>query len=158
MKFPRSSVTHNSYSFDTQQMFNKETINNTEMYTLTAYFIDPGCPSSLFIVSIFNASILARICTVGRTLSQLEHEGTGTGLFFQNGRNPIQDFIEVPLWEDNIGKTKWVKGTCFKTMGEFLFFLSSFVTILLAFRYALLVRQSFGYELLGIFTNIYHVQ
>jgi hypothetical protein len=99
-------------------MFNKETINNIEMYTLTAYFIDPGL-SSLFVVSIFDTSTLALICTVGRTLSRLEHEGTGTGLFFQNGTNPIQDSVGVPLREDNIGKTKWVKGTCFKTMGEF---------------------------------------
>jgi hypothetical protein len=99
-------------------MFNKETINDIEMYTLTAYFIDPGS-SSLFVVSISNASALALICTVGRTLSRLEHEGAGTGLFLQNGTNPINDSIETPLWEENIGKTKWVKGSCFKTMGEF---------------------------------------
>ncbi|CAF3577830.1 unnamed protein product, partial [Rotaria sp. Silwood1] len=61
------------------------------------------------------------ICTDGRTLSQLEHEGTGTGLFLQNGTNPIIDSIEIPLWEDDIGKTKWVKGGCFKTMGDYIF-------------------------------------
>jgi hypothetical protein len=82
-------------------MFNKETINNIDMYILTAYFIDPGL-----------------ICTIGRTLSRLEHEGTGSGLFLQNGTNPIQDIIEVPLWENGTGKTKWVKGGCFRTMGE----------------------------------------
>ncbi|CAF0866076.1 unnamed protein product [Rotaria sordida] len=98
--FRRSSIKGNYYSFDTQKMFNVEMINGIEMYTLTAYFIDPTL-----------------ICTVGRTLSQLEHEGTGTGLFLQNGTNPIKDSIEIPLWEKDIGKTKWVKGGCFKTMG-----------------------------------------
>ncbi len=107
MKFLRLSVTGNPYSFDTQKMFNKERINSIEMYTVTAYFINPGS-SSLFVVSISDASILALICTVGRTISRLEHEGTGTGLFFRNGTNPIQDSVEMPLREDNIGKTKWM--------------------------------------------------
>ncbi|CAF1462502.1 unnamed protein product [Adineta ricciae] len=82
-------------------MYNRETINGIDMYTATAYFVPP-----------------ATICSVGRTLSRLEHEGTGTGLFFQNGSNPLQDAVEVPLWESDLGKTKWAPGACFKTMGK----------------------------------------
>ncbi|CAF2792253.1 unnamed protein product [Rotaria sp. Silwood2] len=106
--FPRSSIKGNHYSFGTQKMFNTEMINGIAMYTLTAYFIEPPL-----------------ICTVGRTLSQLEREGTGTGLFLQNGTNPMIDSIELPLWENDMGKTKWVKGGCFKTMGDYFFFSQS---------------------------------
>ncbi|CAF1085166.1 unnamed protein product [Adineta steineri] len=101
MAFPRLLAKDKFYSYDTQKLFNRETINNVDMYTITAYFIEP-----------------AKICTVGRTLSRLEHEGTGTGLFFQNGTNPLQDSIEVPFWENDIGRTKWTRGACFKTMGN----------------------------------------
>jgi hypothetical protein len=99
-------------------MFNRETINNIDMYTITAYFIEPGKFFLFNLLESFSVSVPATICTVGRTLSRLEHEGTGTGLFFQNGTNPLQDSIEVPLWESDLGKTKWTQGACFNTMGK----------------------------------------
>ncbi|UJR19483.1 hypothetical protein I4U23_022612 [Adineta vaga] len=108
--FPRSKTNPKFYSFDTQRMYNRETINGIDMYTITAYFVPP-----------------ATICSVGRTLSRLEHEGTGVGLFFQNGSNPLQDIVEVPLWQNDLGKTKWVRGACFKTMGEFINLFFSFI-------------------------------
>lgn len=50
LKFPRSSIKGNYYSFDNQKMFNRDIINGVEMYTLTAYFIDPG---SLFSSTVY---------------------------------------------------------------------------------------------------------
>ena len=42
IQFPRSVVNSQFYSFDTQKMYNREMINGMEMYTLTAYFVNPG--------------------------------------------------------------------------------------------------------------------
>lgn len=62
--------------------------------------------------------VLETICSTGRTLSELEHQGTGTGLFIQNGTNPLEDVIEIPQREMDLAKTKWTRGSCFKTMGK----------------------------------------
>ncbi|CAF0984312.1 unnamed protein product [Adineta steineri] len=103
MAFPRLLAKDEFYSYDTQKLFNRETINNVDMYTITAYFIEP-----------------AKICTVGRTISSLEHEGTGTGLFFQNGTNPLHDSIQVPFWENDIGNHYWYDNYLDKNCSEFL--------------------------------------
>lgn len=116
LQFPRSAVNSRIYSFDDQKMYNREMINGVDMYTLTAYFVNPGRLEKRHVP--INASFLATICSVGRTLSRLENEGTGTGLFLQNGSNPVQDTLVIPMWETEVAKSKWTRGSCFKTMGK----------------------------------------
>ncbi|KFM82414.1 hypothetical protein X975_23666, partial [Stegodyphus mimosarum] len=67
---------------------------------MTAYFVDPTI-----------------ICNSGRTREQYLDQGTGTGLYFQNGTDPINDSVEIPLYEKDMEGTRWVKGGCFRTMG-----------------------------------------
>ncbi|XP_064603751.1 uncharacterized protein LOC135469143 [Liolophura sinensis] len=69
-------------------------------YILTAYFVDP-----------------ASICTSGRTSAMYESQGTGTGLYIQNGTDPVHNVLSIPHQEAAIANTKWTKGKCFKTMG-----------------------------------------
>lgn len=61
------------------------------------------------------------ICNGGRTREQYLEEGTGTGLYFQNGSNPVRDSVNIPLYEKDTEGTRWVKGGCFRSMGEYLF-------------------------------------
>ena len=82
-------------------MFNRDTIAGIDVYVLTAYFVDPST-----------------ICTAGRDASRLKKEGTGTGLWLQNGTDPIQNSFQSPVQESDIGSTKWVKGACFPSMGR----------------------------------------
>lgn len=94
-------VTKKYYNFTAQSMFNRDTIAGTDAYILTAYFADPKT-----------------ICQSGRDAQTLKTVGTGTGLWLQNGTDPIQDSVAVPLDETSAASTKWVKGACFPTMGE----------------------------------------
>jgi hypothetical protein len=81
-------------------MYNRDTIAGTDVYVLTAYFVDPKT-----------------ICQSGRDASRLKKDGTGTGLWLQNGTDPIRDSFPTPLHEAETSTTKWVKGACFPTMG-----------------------------------------
>jgi len=75
---------------------------DTDSYSMTAYFVDPNI-----------------ICTTGRTEADFAAEGTGTGLWLQNGPNPLKDFFVVPALESDIKATpKWGYGKCFWTMGQ----------------------------------------
>jgi len=100
MAIPTSIVPGKYYNFSAQKMFNRDTIVGTDVYVLTAYFVDPKT-----------------ICQSGRDASRLKKEGTGTGLWLQNGTDPIHDSFQSPLYEKEINKTKWVKGACFPSMG-----------------------------------------
>ncbi|CAF4146660.1 unnamed protein product, partial [Adineta steineri] len=42
---------------------------------------------------------------------------TGTGLWLQNGPDPIQDSFSSPMNQTDANKTKWVQGACFPSMG-----------------------------------------
>jgi hypothetical protein len=66
---------------------------------LTAYFVDPST-----------------ICT-GRSSSDFNNQGTGTGLWLQNGTNPETMSINIPRKEGDIGTTRWTKGKCTWAMG-----------------------------------------
>lgn len=96
-------ITEKYYNFTAQPMFNRDTIAGVDSYILTAYFVDPST-----------------ICQSGRSAASLKTEGTGNGLWLQNGTNPIQDSVSVPMDEDSAVGTKWVKGACFPTMGMYL--------------------------------------
>eukprot|EP00058_Branchiostoma_floridae_P022839 XP_002608329.1 hypothetical protein BRAFLDRAFT_89333 [Branchiostoma floridae] len=71
-----------------------------DMFVITAYFIDP-----------------ASVCT-GRSDATFTLEGTGVGLYLQNGPNPEADYELIPRDEDNLATTLWTKGGCFYTMGQ----------------------------------------
>ncbi|XP_054710838.1 uncharacterized protein LOC129220442 [Uloborus diversus] len=75
-------------------------LGEEEVYFTTAYFVDPSI-----------------ICNGGRTKEQFEEDGTGTGLYLQNGTDPIRNSVQVPLYEKDLEGTEWVKGQCFRTMG-----------------------------------------
>ena len=94
-------VTEKYYKFSQQKMFNRDTIGGVDAYVLTAYFVDPKS-----------------ICQTGRSVASIESQGVGTGLWLQNGSDPIQDSVAVPLDEKSVSGTKWVKGACFPTMGK----------------------------------------
>ncbi|CAF3664420.1 unnamed protein product [Rotaria socialis] len=100
MGIPVSMITDKFYQYFTQKMFNRDTIAGVDLYILTAYFVDPRT-----------------ICQSGRNPSHLNRDGTGTGLWLQNGSNPIRDSIEMPLYDNTVSNTKWAKGACLPTMG-----------------------------------------
>jgi len=100
MGIPASMVTKKYYNFTDQPMFNRDTIAGTDAFILTAYFADPKT-----------------ICQSGRNAQTLKTIGTATGLWLQNGTDPIQDSVAAPLDETSAAGTKWVKGACFPTMG-----------------------------------------
>jgi len=70
-------------------------------YVITAYFTNPS-----------------KICSEGRSTSQFEREGTGSGLYVQTGPNPRTDIMAVPMQEAQVASTKWTKGKCFVGMGQ----------------------------------------
>lgn len=49
-----------------------------------------------------------------------DSQGTGTGLYIQNGTDPIHNVLNIPHQETAIANTKWTKGKCFKTMGKIM--------------------------------------
>ena len=60
--------------------------------------------------------ILATICT-GRSAAQYTSQGTGTGLWIQNGTDPVTNSQKIPAKQADIDKTMWTKGVCFVSMG-----------------------------------------
>jgi len=75
-------------------------VDDGPFWTQTAYFVDPSI-----------------ICTTGRTKSDFDSQGTGTGLWIQTGPNPQKDIINIPTLEADIKKTLWGHGKCFPSMG-----------------------------------------
>jgi len=74
---------------------------DTDSYSMTAYFVNPSI-----------------ICTSGRTADDYAKDGTGNGLWLQNGPDPLADTFMVPELESDIKPTKWGSGKCFWTMGQ----------------------------------------
>nr|XP_022338086.1 uncharacterized protein LOC111133747 [Crassostrea virginica]XP_022338087.1 uncharacterized protein LOC111133747 [Crassostrea virginica] len=68
---------------------------------VTAYFMEPS-----------------KICSSTRTETQVISEGIGTGLYFQNGPNPVTDAVSVPLDESAIQQTLWGQGKCVPRLGQ----------------------------------------
>jgi len=85
-------------NYEKTPAFLAEKYNGKNVYTATIYMQHPD-----------------KICTVGRTKQQFEnHEGMQP--YIRNGTN---DYIEVPLHEDDIKKNKWFKKMrCFPLMGQ----------------------------------------
>jgi len=76
-------------------------VDDGTYFTLTAYFVDPST-----------------ICDKGRTQDDLTHQGTGTGLYIQNGTDPLKSVLTIEPNESEMKKTKWTYGHCFYTMGD----------------------------------------
>jgi charged multivesicular body protein 7 len=89
----------NTYKFDEIPMFLRNTIDGKDVYTLTAYFVDP-----------------ATICTTGRVPTALQTEGTGAVLKFQNGTNPSA-LITAPQDRTVALSEGWSDNNCFPGMG-----------------------------------------
>jgi charged multivesicular body protein 7 len=81
------------------QMYQNYTVNGTDSYMLTAYFVDP-----------------ATICTTGRNSSDLPINGTGTGLWIQDGPTAL-DVEEVPKTRAEAINNGWTQNQCFPSMG-----------------------------------------
>jgi charged multivesicular body protein 7 len=81
-------------------MYNQDTIAGIDVHILTAYFIDPK-------------TICQSDETTNRKLGVV-----GTGLWLQNGTDPIRDSFLLPIDQSDADKTKWVKGACFPSMGK----------------------------------------
>jgi len=96
---PKGSLTPSSFQA------NHPMIDDGDYWTITAYFIEPS-----------------KICSTGRTEAEFNDQGTGTGLWLQNGTNPINDVVRIPLTESEIRQTKWKFGHCFYTMGNHYWF------------------------------------
>jgi charged multivesicular body protein 7 len=76
-------------------------VDDGNYWTLTAYTVDPST-----------------ICSTGRTADQYNTQGTGYGLWIQNGTNPVANSLKIPLDEASIKQTPWLFGHCFYTMGD----------------------------------------
>lgn len=57
------------------------------------------------------------VCT-GRTAQQFEDQGTGTGLYIQNGPDPTKNAMKIPKSQDAIKESMWGNGKCFYNMGK----------------------------------------
>ncbi|CAF3360159.1 unnamed protein product [Rotaria sp. Silwood1] len=100
MGIPASMINDTYYKYSQQKMFNRDTILGVDVYILTAYFIDPKT-----------------ICTSDENTNYRDRHIVGTGLWLQNGIDPISDSTLIPINQTDADKTKWVKGACFPSMG-----------------------------------------
>lgn len=92
------------YPTDANKKFHDMWVEEATAHVLTAYFVNPSI-----------------VCTTGRTLTQLNSQGTGTDLFLQKGSATSStgvDAIQIPKTESAVGSTSWTKGRCFVFMGQ----------------------------------------
>jgi charged multivesicular body protein 7 len=78
-------------------------LEDSDSYAMTVYFVDPSI-----------------ICTTGRTAGDFASDGTGTGLYLQNGPDPLKNTFLVPELESDMKASYplWGSGKCFWTMGQ----------------------------------------
>jgi hypothetical protein len=93
----------NDLDYDAIPMYQNATYNGDLFYVLTVYLVQPST-----------------ICSEGRTEASLTEDGTGTGLWIQNGES-ADDVVEVPQdrpeSEDEDENEGWTKNNCFPAMG-----------------------------------------
>ncbi|XP_037038839.1 uncharacterized protein LOC119076283 isoform X1 [Bradysia coprophila] len=92
-------ATKNPYKFDEVPDYLDNTIEGHPIYSTTAYFVNP-----------------THICTNGRSLHQLEIEGTASRIYFQTGWNPSH-LRMVPLYRDMAAKN-YTSTNCVPSMGH----------------------------------------
>jgi charged multivesicular body protein 7 len=102
------NVAGNPLNYNAVPTYQNATYAGEDYYVLTAYFVEPST-----------------ICTTGRSTSSLAQDGTGTGVWLQNGPTPA-DLLEMPLIrpesEDENENGKWTKNGCFPAMGHHNFY------------------------------------
>jgi charged multivesicular body protein 7 len=91
------------FNYAAVPMFQSETLDSKNVYTLTAYFVEPNT-----------------ICTTGRQATALTSEGTLTQLYFQNGPS-IAGPIVAPMTRPT-QPSDWSENNCFPMMGWHNFF------------------------------------
>ena len=89
------------YKFSEQRMYNRDTIAGIDVYILTAYFVDPKT-----------------ICQSDEHATPRVKRSIGTGLWLQNGTDPIRDSFSSPISQSETNQTKWAQGACFPSMGK----------------------------------------
>ncbi len=66
-------------------------------------------------------TIIGTICTTGRTEASLNEEGTGTGVWIQNGTSAA-DTVQIPQdrpqSENEDVSNGWTKNNCLPSMGK----------------------------------------
>jgi hypothetical protein len=97
----------NKYKYDKVSMYQTTSIKGQEVYTLTAYFVNPK-----------------NICTTGRRKSDVKNNGIGTGLYLQNSNTVPPSLIKVPMKRGDAIKEGWSKNECFFGMGYHNFYKS----------------------------------
>ncbi|KAH3787345.1 uncharacterized protein LOC127842515 isoform X2 [Dreissena polymorpha] len=75
----------------------------------------PGGGSDLFVTAYFVPP--EKICSTGRNADEFLRQGTGVGLWIQNGKNPLTDSVRMPPTIEAARKSQWTEGACFYTMG-----------------------------------------
>ncbi|XP_052770808.1 uncharacterized protein LOC128210500 [Mya arenaria] len=97
----------NPNDYPSPQLQNHPLVEEGGNYHTTAYFI----PSD-------------KICSTGRTLAEFNQQGTGTGLWVQNGTSPSST-VQIPMTIEQVRSSEWTEATCFKAMGtHFLYRMS----------------------------------
>jgi len=102
MLLPHTTVlsADNTLRYDLVKLYTNATYNDQEYFVITAYFVNP-----------------ANICSGGRSDEALTEEGTGSGLWLQNGPG---EFLEVPKKRPTTGD--WTVNNCFPAMGYHNFY------------------------------------
>jgi len=90
----------NNVNYPALPVYQSISYEDQEYFVLTSYFVNPEI-----------------ICTTGRNDSSLETEGTGTGLWVQNGTNPLS-FVYVPRNRSEGYEQGWTRNQCFPGMGS----------------------------------------
>lgn len=73
----------------------------------------------------YGVNLVADTLCDGRTIEQFDNEGTGVGLWIQNGTDPVEDSVRMPETQDEANRSAWTEGSCFITMGTMCDFLGS---------------------------------
>ncbi|XP_062613121.1 uncharacterized protein LOC134274896 [Saccostrea cucullata] len=90
-----------SNGYPTRNLKPRPFVQEGNLLFVTAYFMEPS-----------------KICASTRTETQLVSEGIGTGLYFQNGPDPMSDSVPVPTDETTIQETLWGQGQCLPRLGN----------------------------------------
>jgi len=98
----------NNLEYGSLPMYQNVTYDGEDYFVLTAYVVEPST-----------------ICTTGRTAASLTEEGTGTGIWIQNGPSAdttVQIPQNRPESENEATNQGWTKNNCLPSMGFHNFF------------------------------------
>ncbi|ODN05174.1 hypothetical protein Ocin01_01553 [Orchesella cincta] len=107
MLIPHNTVLgpNNTVRYGDIPMYVNTTFNGNKYFALTTYLQQPST-----------------ICTRGRTQTELEQDGTGTGVWIQNGTSPSAS-VQIPLSRPDATARGWTENNCFPAMGYHNFYM-----------------------------------